>query len=140
MIETVLLLALLPECPADGWITSDYGWRTHPITRHRSHHKGVDIGAPKGTPIKAMWAGRVSSARWEGDYGRVVTIDHANGLSTKYAHASVVYVKNGQQVVKGAIIAKVGSTGSSTGDHLHIEIQINGRRVDPRRWLFCPHT
>ncbi len=108
-----------------GRVTSPYG------PRGRSFHYGVDIGAPTGTPIVASDAGVVIYSGWAGSYGILVTIDHGNGFITKYAHASATLVSVGQKVQKGAQIARVGSTGNSTGPHLHFEILRNGTHVNP---------
>lgn len=106
-------------------ITSPFGWRG------RGWHGGVDWGAPTGTPIYASDAGRVVTAGWHGGYGRTVIIDHGSGRRTLYAHASTIDVFVGQNVAQGQLIARVGSTGWSTGPHLHFEIILNGTRVNP---------
>ena len=98
-------------------------------------HEGIDIAAPIGTPIWAAAAGTVIYAGWLSGYGSLVLVDHGNGLATAYAHASAILVVLGQQVSQGETIALVGSTGHSTGPHLHFEVRINGVAVDPLLYL-----
>jgi len=116
---------------------SGFGWRVHPITGERKLHKGVDFAAPTGTPIFAAAEGVVTYAGWTDDgYGNVVELRHDNGELTLYAHTNRVYVSKGQIVSKGQAIAEVGTTGRSTGPHLHFEIQPDGRTaVDPMDYL-----
>lgn len=118
-------------------ISSGFGWRVHPITGERKLHKGVDFAAPTGTPIFAAAEGVVTYAGWTDDgYGNVVELRHENGELTLYAHTNRVYVSKGQIINKGQAIAEVGSTGRSTGPHLHFEIQPDGRTaVDPMDYL-----
>ncbi len=117
--------------PVSGPITSPFGWRMHPIHHRMILHEGMDIAANTGTPIKAADAGRVIVAGWEGGYGNYINIDHGGGVSTGYGHCSAIYVSVGQDVKKGQVIGAVGSTGNSTGPHLHFEVRINGQPVDP---------
>lgn len=106
-----------------GWLSADfYDYRGH---------NGIDIAAPYGTPVKAAAGGTVSLARWYGDYGRCVIIDHPDGSQTLYGHNSSLNVQAGQTVKQGQVIAKVGSTGNSTGNHVHFEIRTGGRFLDP---------
>jgi len=125
--------------PCGGRITSYYGYRIHPIFKTKIFHSGVDIGAPYGTPIKAANSGRVSYTGWYGGYGKVVIVDHGriNGrpTSTLYAHQSSIAVSNGQSVKRGQVIGYVGSTGYSTGPHLHFEVRINGKTVNPLNYI-----
>ncbi|PZV19595.1 MAG: metalloendopeptidase [Pseudanabaena sp.] len=123
--------------PVTGPISSGFGWRVHPITGQRKLHKGVDFAVPTGTPIFAAADGLVTYAGWTDDgYGNVVELRHENGALTLYAHTNKVYVAKGQSVSKGQAIAEVGSTGRSTGPHLHFEIQPDGRTaVDPMDYL-----
>lgn len=118
-------------------ISSGFGWRVHPITGERKLHKGVDFAAPTGTPIFASAEGVVTYAGWTDDgYGNVVELRHENGELTLYAHTNKVYVSKGQAVNKGQAIAEVGTTGRSTGPHLHFEIQPDGKTaVDPMDYL-----
>jgi len=117
--------------PVLGGITSGYGWRIHPITRRRQFHTGVDIAAPYGTPVKAGGDGRVIDTGWHGGYGNAVIIDHGNRVSTVYAHLSSIGVAEGTLVKAGDVIGRVGTTGFSTGPHLHFEVRVNGAHVDP---------
>ena len=119
------------QWPVRGPITSPFGWRIHPISGVRSFHEGLDIGVASGTPIGAAEAGRVIYAGWYGGYGNYISIDHGGGVSTGYAHCSAIYVSVGQDVRQGQTIGAVGSTGYSTGPHLHFEVRINGKPVDP---------
>jgi murein DD-endopeptidase MepM/ murein hydrolase activator NlpD len=117
--------------PVPGRITSGYGWRIHPIFGTREFHTGIDIGAPWGTPIRAAAAGTVLFTGWMRGYGMLVILDHGNGLSTTYSHLSSYLVHVGEHVERGQIIARIGSTGWSTGPHLFFEVRENGRPVDP---------
>lgn len=111
--------------PARGMLTSRYGWR------RRRHHSGIDIGADRGAPIVAARNGVIVFAGWYHAYGRTVIIDHGNGWTTLYGHASSLAVRSGQSVSAGQLIARVGCTGRCTGPHLHFEIRVNGRAMDP---------
>ncbi|NMF65726.1 M23 family peptidase (plasmid) [Brasilonema octagenarum UFV-E1] len=117
-------------------VTSEFGWRTHPITGERKFHSGIDFGASMGTPIYAADSGQVVSA---GDkrngYGNAVIIQHQGNISTLYGHANELYVQEGQQVIRGQMIATVGSTGFSTGPHLHFEVRSYGVAQNPRPYL-----
>ncbi|HOB12362.1 MAG TPA: peptidoglycan DD-metalloendopeptidase family protein [Syntrophomonadaceae bacterium] len=123
--------------PTPGYtsISSPYGMRYHPILKVRKMHTGVDIKAPMSATIVAADSGKVIHAGWMGGYGQVLVIDHGNGISTLYAHQSAFLVSNGQTVTKGQAIGKVGSTGWSTGPHLHFEVRINGSYTDPMPYL-----
>ncbi len=118
-----------------GPITSTFGWRYHPILKVRKYHNGQDIAIPTGTPVKAADSGVVLVSSWQGGYGNFVAIDHGNGISTCYGHNSRLVVRVGEKVVKGQIIAYSGSTGLSTGPHLHFEVRVNGTPVDPMAYL-----
>ena len=98
-------------------------------------HEGVDLGAPYGSPIEAAAAGTVIYAGWLGGYGNLTVIDHGGGLATAYGHQSRIGVSVGQQVAQGEVIGYVGSTGHSTGPHLHFEVRVNGQAVDPLGYL-----
>mgnify|MGYP002735253407 CR=1 FL=1 len=111
--------------------TSGFGMREHPILGGMRAHDGVDIGARTGTPIIATGDGIVEAAGWRGGYGLSVTLRHAGSIETRYGHMSRVAVSAGQSVSKGQIIGFVGSTGSSTGPHLHYEVRLRGRAIDP---------
>lgn len=122
--------------PVSGYpMTSRFGYRVHPIFGTRKMHTGVDFGAPAGTQIRAADTGVVISAGWLGGYGKAVIVDHGKGIVTLYAHTSAFYVQPGQSVRKGQVIAAVGSTGYSTGPHLHLEVRRNGNPVDPLAWF-----
>ena len=122
--------------PTQGWLTSAFAsMRNHPILHLSRPHEGVDITAPAGTPIDAPANGTVTAAGWEVGYGNVVVIDHGYGIVTKFAHASRVLVSVGAKVARGQRIALVGNTGLSTGPHLHYEVHINGRPVDPLKYI-----
>ncbi|MDP8971232.1 MAG: M23 family metallopeptidase, partial [Actinomycetota bacterium] len=121
--------------PAQGPKTSDFGWRTHPLFGTRSFHAGIDIGAGHGAPIWAADAGVVVAAAARGGYGNTVVVDHGEGLSTLYAHQSRVAARPGQAVSRGQVIGYVGSSGYSTGPHLHFETREDGTPVDPMRYL-----
>ena len=120
-----------------GYITSYFGYRRDPVTgRQQSYHEGMDIAARTGTPIRATAAGTVTIARKVGTYGLLVEIKHGNyGYITRYAHNSKLLVKEGQTVKKGDLIAYVGSTGKSTGPHLHYEVRFKNKPVNPRNYL-----
>lgn len=115
----------------DAKLTSDYGMRTHPVLRRRMGHKGVDLAAPTGTPIYATADGLVSKAERFSSYGKFVSIEHGARIQTRYAHMSAIAVTDGARVKKGDLIGYVGSTGRSTGPHLHYEVRIDGEAVNP---------
>jgi murein DD-endopeptidase MepM/ murein hydrolase activator NlpD len=117
--------------PVSGPITSPYGWRVHPITHTRRFHDGVDIGAGYGTPIHSAAAGTVVDSGWRGPYGQAIVVDHGSGIATMYGHCSSLLVSPGQTVSKGQVIGRVGSTGWSTGPHLHFTVFRNGSHVNP---------
>lgn len=121
--------------PTIGPVTSNFGWRTHPILGTERFHSGIDFGADYGSLIYASERGRVIYADWYGGYGNAVIIDHGNGMTTLYGHCSELYVKDGDVVEKGQPISAVGSTGFSTGPHLHFELRANGEPVDPAAYL-----
>ncbi len=119
--------------PLGGNLTSRFGYRRHPLFRRVMFHTGVDIAAPRGTPVPAAAGGRVIFAGWYGGYGKLVILDHGGGTSSLYGHLSTISVSVGQAVTAGQVIGRVGSTGYSTGPHLHYEVRINGRPVNPQR-------
>jgi murein DD-endopeptidase MepM/ murein hydrolase activator NlpD len=125
--------------PVPGPITSGYGNRLDPYYHVWQLHPGIDMAAPPGTPIGAAAAGRVTQAGWYGGYGNYTCIEHGQvdgqRLSTCYGHQSTILVAPGQQVAAGQIIGLVGSTGASTGPHLHFEVRIDGRPIDPLPWI-----
>ena len=118
--------------PLDGArMSSGYGMRTHPVLGGRRGHKGIDLAGPTGTPIYATADGVVSRADWFSSYGLYVSLEHGGSLQTRYGHMSRLNVAAGQRVRKGEIIGYVGSTGRSTGPHLHYEVRVNGEAVNP---------
>lgn len=128
-------LAVMPgRLPlVSGAMTSRFGLRRHPIFGDLRAHRGVDLAAPVGTPVYASAAGTIGSAGWSGGYGLLVAIDHSGGMETRYGHLSRIAVSGGQYVTAGSLIGYVGTTGDSTGPHLHYEVRINGQAVDPLR-------
>ncbi len=142
LIETKLIQQsmqknMLPDYnPAQGaYNSSSYGWRVDPFTGNNAFHEGLDFTAATGTPIYAAAGGVVSAAEHTHDYGKIVKINHGSGIETRYAHASKLLVKAGEVVKKGQLIALVGSTGRSTGAHLHFEVRRDGAALDPRKFL-----
>lgn len=121
--------------PSDAPTSSPFGWRVHPILGYRRFHAGLDFAAGYGSTIRAADSGTVIMAGWYGGYGRTVIISHGNGITTLYGHTSQLYVSEGQTVQKGQAIAAVGSTGLSTGPHLHFEVRRNGTPVNPTDYL-----
>lgn len=120
---------------APGRITSNYGVRADPFHGHAAEHRGVDVGAPEGSPIRAAADGVVRRAGSRGGYGNAVEIDHGDGTSTLYAHARDLKVREGDRVARGQEIATVGATGRATGPHLHFEVRVDDRPVHPKRVL-----
>ena len=135
--EYVSLMEHVPTLwPAHGRFTAGFGWRHDPLVPGRwEFHKGIDIANSWGTPVYAAAAGKVIWAGWNGGYGKTIIIDHGNGIRTLYAHLEKIEVKVGQEVSKGQEIARMGSTGRSTGPHLHFEVHVGGIAVDPLRYL-----
>ncbi len=122
----------------DGWYSSNFGYRIDPFTGQNSMHEGIDFPAEIGTPIVAAASGKVVFAEWHPAYGKMLEIDHGNGLVSRYAHTSSLIVKEGDLVVRGQRVATVGSTGRSTGPHLHFEVRLNGVPQNPARFLQSP--
>ena len=119
--------------PVSGTITSRFGVSSN---IRRSSHTGLDIAAPTGTPVKAAASGTVTFSGWKGSYGNMLVISHGNGVQTYYGHCSKLYAKNGQTVSQGDVVASVGSTGNSTGPHLHLEIRVNGTAYNPQNYIY----
>lgn len=124
---------LLAVTPVQGNITSRYG---HVSSIRSGAHTGTDIACAKGTPIKVVASGTVTFAERCGSYGNLIKVDHGNGVETWYAHCTDLYGTVGQQVYAGDVIATVGSTGNSTGNHLHLEIRVNGNTINPQKYLY----
>ena len=122
-------------CPSTQYITSTFGNRYHPVLKTWKYHTGLDIGGSSGSNIVAAADGTVILASVYGGYGNCVMIDHGSGIVTVYGHASSLLVSAGQNVTKGQVIARVGSTGISTGPHLHFEVRVNGEYVNPLSYL-----
>lgn len=129
--KTSILKSTPSILPSVGWITSYFGIRISPYSGGRKMHEGLDVGAPFGTPIIAPADGIITFAGHKPGFGNFVQIDHGYGIETIYAHAQKVIAKNGEKVKRGALVATVGSTGYSTGPHLHYEVRVNGVAVDP---------
>lgn len=117
--------------PVEGKITSPYGDRQNPISKEQESHKGIDINAKLGTPVKAVMNGVVDSAKESKTYGKEILIEHENGYKTLYAHLSEIKVSEGQVIKKGDVIGLTGNTGMSRGPHLHFEVQKSGKYMDP---------
>jgi murein DD-endopeptidase MepM/ murein hydrolase activator NlpD len=115
--------------------SSGFGVRLDPFVRRPAMHTGLDMRGTTGEPVRATAAGTVTSAGWSGGYGRMVEVDHGNGFATRYGHMSEILVKEGQTIKPGQVVGRVGSTGRSTGPHLHYETRIEGEPVDPLKFL-----
>ena len=137
LVSTSANKKFLPSlAPVDGgWLSSSFGWRIDPFSGQKSFHEGLDFPSESGTPIVAAASGKVIFADVHPQYGKIVEIDHGNGLVTRYAHASKLFVKEGDFIVRGQKVAAVGSTGRATGPHLHFEVRLNGVPQNPARFL-----
>jgi murein DD-endopeptidase MepM/ murein hydrolase activator NlpD len=134
--DRLKVLASTPSlAPVSGFFSDGYGWRRDPIDGSREFHKGVDIVAPTGTPVRAAADGLVTAAGRMSGYGSMIHLAHGYGLATRYGHLSKIVVNPGQRVKRGDLIGYVGSTGRSTGPHLHYEVFRAGAQVDPRKYL-----
>jgi murein DD-endopeptidase MepM/ murein hydrolase activator NlpD len=138
--EQTAVRTMLKTLPVDAPLfhyreTSPFGPRVDPVNRREGFHPGVDLAAPYGTPVYATAPGIVTFAGWEGGYGKIVRIDHGHGLSTGYAHLHRYTVVVGEKVAAGAVIGYIGTTGRSTGPHLHYEVRLNGEVVNPAAFL-----
>ena len=134
--ENFLLLSSTPSIwPAAGLLSSGYGWRRDPITGQRAFHDGVDVSALPGRPVAATASGVVAKVLQYGGLGRAVYVSHGYGVTTVYGHLSRVLVKPGQRVERGATVGLVGNTGRATGYHLHYEVQLEGRAVNPLPYM-----
>jgi Peptidase family M23 len=137
MIEQMgkIMNSLPLRWPVHGQITSNFGLRRSPWGGGLEHHPGIDIRSPPGTPVRAPGTARVSKVSSQGGYGKNLVLDHGNGVRSRYAHLNKLEVKAGEQVERGQVIGRVGSTGRSTGPHLHYEVIVQGKRVDPQGFL-----
>lgn len=136
MEEQKSMLSCTPSIwPVKGWVNNGFGWRKSPFTGEREFHKGLDIAARKGSPIVAPADGYVSDAGKNYSFGNYVTVSHGYGYKTRYGHLSKILVKKGQTVKRGEKIGLVGSTGRSTGSHLHYEVLVEGVQVNPKRFI-----
>ncbi len=140
-VHSARLAATPSIMPTQGWLTSAFSsMRAHPILHVARPHEGIDVTAPSGTPIEAPAAGTVTDAGWESGFGNTITIDHGYGIVTKFAHTSKILVRTGQRVSRGQRIALVGNTGLATGPHLHYEVHVNGRPVNPLKYVLPDHV
>ena len=137
VLQSSVLKEMLPNVNpvASAYHSSSYGWRIDPIRGIKAFHEGLDFPAPSGTKIFAAGDGIVTTSERTHDYGNLIKVNHGSGLETRYAHTLKRLVKNGERVFKGQVIALVGSTGRSTGPHLHYEIRLNGSPLDPRKYI-----
>lgn len=137
MLQKTLQQSMMPNMsPVNvGYNSSSFGWRVDPFSGRSAFHEGLDFTAQTGTPIYAAAGGVVTASEQMPDYGKIVKISHGAGLETRYAHASELLVSVGEVVKKGQLIARVGSTGRSTGPHLHFEVRRDGSPLDPRKFL-----
>src|SRR5690606_6563056 len=142
MLEAMLLQrmtqkSVLPDTrPVEAsYNSSSFGWRVDPFSGRSAFHEGLDFTASVGTPIYAAAGGVVTTSEQMSDYGKIIKISHGSGMETRYAHASELLVSVGEVVKKGQLIARVGSTGRSTGPHLHFEVRRDGAPLDPRKFL-----
>lgn len=136
LAERQSLLNATPNIkPAHGWLTSRFGYRLNPFTGKSSMHAGLDIAAAPGSPVYAPADGVVTFASYDESYGKLVSIDHGYGITTRFGHNSQIYVHVGQRISKWEVIAAVGNTGRSTGPHLHYEVRLNGTPVNPENFI-----
>ena len=135
MLREIFLSVPLASPIEKYYITSSYGYRKDPYTKRRAFHKGIDLGAAWGSDILATASGEISFVGNYGSYGKSVFIDHGNGIQTRYAHLSKIFVKKGEIVDLGNIIGKIGNTGRSTGKHLHYEIKVYDKARNPYPFL-----
>jgi murein DD-endopeptidase MepM/ murein hydrolase activator NlpD len=137
MMRFDTVIAQLPtQWPVRTAIVSEFGMRRDPFTNDREFHQGIDITATHGTPVKSPAAGAIALAGNHGGYGLAVIVDHGSGVQTLYGHLSRVSVKHGERVARGQLLGHAGNTGRSTGSHLHYEVTVGGRPVNPRSYLW----
>lgn len=130
-----LVEAIPTRWPVVGWVSAGYGYRRDPFTGMRDHHPAIDISTRSGEPVYATATGRVAAAKRNGDYGNLVEIEHGFGLVTRYGHLSTFAVRRGETVQRGDLIGHAGATGRATGNHVHYEVWVNGRTVNPLRLI-----
>jgi len=136
LVERKSMLRSIPSIwPVHGWVTSKFGYRTSPFTGQRTLHEGLDIGASRGTAVRVPADGVVTFAGTRTGYGKFIVIDHGFGFTTRYGHNSRILVQVGDTVRRGEVVAQVGSTGRSTGPHVHYEVKLNGLPVDPSVYI-----
>jgi murein DD-endopeptidase MepM/ murein hydrolase activator NlpD len=133
--RTLVALPVRSPVTGEAEMTSPFGMRTHPILRRLAIHTGIDLRGDVGEPVRATATGKVTIAGRQGGYGNMVEISHGNGLATRFGHLSAISVKVGQVVRIGEMVGRIGSTGLSTGPHLHYETRVNGQAVDPQKFL-----
>lgn len=134
--DLLTIRAALPQVwPASGVLTSGFGYRRSPIYRSRKFHSGIDVSAPRGARVVSVAPGTVTMARYNGGYGRMVVVDHGFGIESRYAHNTSIFVDEGDYVEAGQVVATVGTTGQTTGPHLHFELMVDGQAVDPLDYL-----
>ena len=133
--HALLTIPVRKPIPGEVDMTSGFGVRVDPFLHGAAMHTGIDLRGDEGEPVRATAAGTVTQAGWSGGYGKMVEVDHGNGLVTRYAHLSAVDVEVGEKVRIGQVLGKLGSTGSSTGPHLHYETRMGGKPVDPQQFL-----
>ena len=126
----------LYQIPTEGRISSPFGMRIHPVHKTKKMHKGLDIAAPKGTPIYPIRPGLVTFSGTQKGYGNIVIVDHGEGMSSRYAHCHRLLVQKGERVTYEDTIATVGKSGTATGYHLHLEIRIHNDPIDPKPIIF----
>lgn len=138
--EIQAVFAVRPSIsPADGYRSSNFGWRDDPFTNERSFHAGIDVATGHGNPVVATADGSVLRVGYNGDFGNCIVLNHGNGLTTLYGHLSKAFVRIGQQVVRGEKIGLVGRSGRARGDHVHYEVRINGKAVNPNSYILSEY-
>jgi len=132
------LLRLIPACPAEGWVTSEYGYRTDPITHRRKYHRGIDVANEAGTPVRSPWSGKVRRVTRSRYGGRFVVVQSGE-MRLTFMHLQETSVSKGDQVRAGDQVGLMGSSGRTTGPHLHLEVRHQGKTRNPAvAFLFCP--
>ena len=133
--RTMVRVPVRQPLPGELDLSSGFGVRVDPFFRRPAMHTGLDFRGDSGDPVRATAAGTVTHAGWQGGYGKLVEIDHGNGLATRYGHLSEIDVRVGQSIRIGQTVGRIGSTGRSTGPHLHYETRVDGDAVDPQKFL-----